>query len=164
MTDPAAEVEAWVREVVVGLGLCPFAAAPMGSGGVRFLTSGADGDAEVLAELFVLMQEMHAEPSPSTMLLVIPGVGWDAFLDLVGMAEGLIEVEGYEGVFQLASFHPDYVFADVDADDPANHTNRTPHPAIQILRVDEVGRAVDTFGDTDAIFERNVKLMRDRAK
>lgn len=160
--DPAADVEAWVREVVVGLGLCPFAAAPMGSGEVQFLTSRGDGDAEILAELLLLMRSLDEGPSPSTALLVIPGLPWEGFLDLVAMAEGLLELEGYEGTYQLATFHPEYVFADAEPDDPANGTNRAPHPAIQVLRATEVERAVEAFGDTATIFERNIALMRGR--
>jgi len=163
VADRVAEVEAWVRAVVVGLGLCPFAAAPMAAGEVRVVGSEADGDAEVLAELLIQMRMMDEAPSPSTLLLVLGDLSWDDFLDLVAMAEALIDLEGYAGVYQLATFHPEYVFADTGADDPANGTNRAPHPVIQILRGDEVERAVAEFGDTARIFERNIALMRERA-
>jgi hypothetical protein len=162
MTDPVVEVEAWVREVVVGLGLCPFAAAPLAADEVRIVSSRGDGDAEVLAELLQQMRLMDEGASPSTTLLVIPGLGWEDFLDLTAMAEGLIEVHGYEGTYQLATFHPEYLFADAEPDDPAHRTNRAPHPTLQVLRSHEVQRAIEAFGDTAAIFERNIALMRER--
>lgn len=82
------------------------------------------------------------------------------YLDFVDLAEQLILQEGFEGVFQLASFHPDYFFADSEMDDVANYTNRSPYPMLHILREESLDKAIDTYGDTSAIPENNIRCLR----
>jgi hypothetical protein len=48
-------------------------------------------------------------------------------------------------VLQVASFHPDYVFADSAADDITNCTNRSPFPTLHLLREASLDRAVAAF-------------------
>jgi hypothetical protein len=67
---------------------------------------------------------------------------------------------GYEGILQLASFHPDYEFADAAPDDLANHTNRSPHPMLHLLREASIDRAVAAYPDAEAIYGRNVETLR----
>ena len=70
-----------------------------------------------------------------------------------------MEQLGYEGVYQLATFHPDYCFADADPDEAANYSNRSPHPMIHVLREASVERAIEFYGDTAAIPERNITYL-----
>jgi len=65
-----------------------------------------------------------------------------------------------EGLLQVASFHPDYRFADSDPDDIANFTNRSPYPTLHLLREDSVARAVAAFPDPEVIVERNIETLR----
>jgi hypothetical protein len=48
------------------------------------------------------------------------------FNDVVARGERMIRKKGLEGVIQLASFHPDYCFADANEDDVTNNSNRSP--------------------------------------
>lgn len=166
MSDAIDATAAWIEAFVVGLDLCPFAAGPLRAGRVRVTESRADGGAEVLAELLGELELLEADDEVETSLLVIPqlGLSFDDFLDLVGAAEGLLEVTGKDGSFQLAHFHPDYAFDGAPEDDPANATNRAPHPTIHVLRVDSVSRAVDSHPDAEGIPARNVELLRRRAE
>lgn len=66
---------------------------------------------------------------------------------------------GYEGVFQIASLHPQYEFAGSDPDDIANFTNRSPYPTLHLLRESSIDRAVAAFPDAAEIFERNIETM-----
>ena len=47
-----------------------------------------------------------------------------------------------EGEIQVASFHPDYRFADTEANDVTNCTNRSPLPTLHLLREASVERAI----------------------
>jgi hypothetical protein len=67
---------------------------------------------------------------------------------------------GLTGVIQVASFHPQYAFADVDPDDVSNATNRSPYPTLHLLREDSISRAVDALSDPDSIYERNIASLR----
>ena len=161
--NPAQEVLSWIERVVVGLDLCPFARAPLTAGRVRIAESrGMDAPA-ILAELMheiTLLDE--AEPEADTSLLVIAALmeDFDAFLALAAMAEDLIKAYGLEGQYQLAHFHPHYLFEGAPVDDPANHTNRAPYPVLHILRWDQVREAMETHPDVNQIPRRNQTLLR----
>ena len=71
----------------------------------------------------------------------------------------LLRNNGYDGVFQIASLHPQYEFAGSDPDDVANYTNRAPYPMLHLLRESSIDRAVAAFPDAADIFERNIETM-----
>ena len=97
-----------------------------------------------------------------TTLLIFPNLFADFFdyLDYVELAENLLEMEFYEGVYQLATFHPEYIFADAASDDVSNYTNRSPYPMIHILRESSLDNAIAFYGNTEDIPEKNIQLMR----
>ena len=47
-----------------------------------------------------------------------------------------------EGVIQVASFHPDYQFADTNYDDVDNFTNRSPYPMLHLIRESSIEQAI----------------------
>ncbi len=156
---------AWVENVVIGLNLCPFAKAVQSKGQVRYALSAAENERELLSdlerELLLLSKSDPAELD--TTLLVHPQVlqGFFDYNDFLERADELLVELGLEGELQVASFHPDYCFADAKSDDPANYTNRSPYPMLHLLREASVTRAVDSFPDTASIYERNVRLLRE---
>ena len=115
--------------------------------------------AEIIHEIELLEDE---RPEAETTIVVIPTLlqNFDHFLDAIGMCEALLEQLGKSDRFQLAHFHPDYVFDGTEENDPANHTNRSPHPAIHILRWDDVRHAMQTHPDIARIPQRNQALLR----
>jgi hypothetical protein len=105
---------------------------------------------------------MDIEPATETTLLILPEgcTQFNDFLDLTAMAEQLLIDQGYEGVYQLASFHPDYCFAGEDENDPANYTNRSPYPMLHIIREASIEQALKTYPNPELIPERNIELTR----
>jgi uncharacterized protein len=87
---------------------------------------------------------------------------FEDYLDLVEVAEALSSEQDYDGIYQVASFHPDYCFADAVSDDPANFTNRSIYPMLHILREDSISNAVDNFPDPDGIPERNIAFAQQK--
>jgi len=164
MTDPAlAETRAWVERAVIGLQLCPFAKAPQVKGQVRYVISEAvDADA-LLSDLADELQLLAAAPSDGieTTLLVHPRVfaDFEDHNDFLEIAEAALVALDLEGVIQIASFHPQYRFADSEPDDITNATNRSPHPTLHLLREESIERALATFADPDSIFEANIATM-----
>jgi hypothetical protein len=69
--------------------------------------------------------------------------------------------QGYEGVYQVATFHPDYRFADSDESDASNYTNRSPYPMLHILREASVEKVLANYPDPEGIPERNIGLTRE---
>jgi hypothetical protein len=72
----------------------------------------------------------------------------------------MVEALELDGELQVASFHPDYRFADSDPDDIENYSNRAPYPTLHLLREDSVSRAVEAYPEPDSIVERNYATLR----
>lgn len=162
--DPIADTRRWLERAVIGLNLCPFAKAVHAKGQVRYVLSDAQDPRDLLEELgeeLLLLRD--ADPAQvDTTLIVHPQVLGDFldYNDFLGDADALVESLGLDGVLQVASFHPDYRFADADPDDMENWSNRAPHPTLHLLREDSVSRAVDVYPEPDAIIERNRATLR----
>lgn len=154
----------WLERAVIGLNLCPFARAVHVRDRIRFVVSEADTDEALLDALRHELEHLaHADPQAiETTLLIHPRVLADFtdFRFFLERAERELRRLGLEGVLQLASFHPDYEFADSTPDDPANHTNRAPYPTLHLLREESIARAVDAFPDAADIYERNIDTLR----
>ena len=163
----AATVEAitrrWIERVVVGMNLCPFAKAVMVKNQVRIVVSDAsteDALLHTLGEELLHLRDTAASDVDTT-LIVHPEVLTDFYdyNDFLGEADALLDSLGLSGDIQVASFHPDYQFADAALDDASNNTNRAPFPILHLLREDSVTRAVDAYPQPDAIIDRNIATM-----
>jgi hypothetical protein len=75
-------------------------------------------------------------------------------------AETLVQQMALEGVYQIASFHPNYQFAGTELDAAENYTNRSPHPMLHLLREESLEQALGSFPQIDQIPQRNIELMR----
>ena len=172
MTDAAFDAETieagvrrWLERAVIGLNLCPFAKSVYVKQQVRIVVSDASTERALLEQLgeeLVLLRDTPAEQVDTT-LLVHPQVLGDFldYNDFLGDADALVEALELDGVLQVASFHPDYQFADSAPDDPANLTNRAPWPILHLLREDSIDRAVAAYPEPDAIIERNIATVRE---
>tara|TARA_B110000196_G_scaffold202846_1_gene173759 strand:- start:370 stop:708 length:339 start_codon:yes stop_codon:yes gene_type:complete len=85
---------------------------------------------------------------------------FEDFLDLVDLANALLVAQGFEGKYQIANFHPDYVFADSDETDAANYTNRAPFPTLHLIREASMSEALDSYNEPESIPEHNINLAR----
>ena len=159
-----AATERWIHVAVVGLGLCPFAAPVHARQAIRIAVSAATTPAALLDDLAQeAVRLIEADPAAvETTLLVHPGVLGDfaEYNRFLGRADRLLARTGLRGVLQIASFHPQYVFAGSAADDLGNCTNRSPFPTLQLLRESSIERAVAAFGDTRVVYRRNIERMR----
>lgn len=159
------DMRRWLERAVIGLNLCPFAKAPHVKGQVHVTVSRAHGAQALLDELGAELDALVATDASvrETTLLVVPQ-GLDDFLafnDFLARAERLVRKRRLDGVIQLASFHPDYQFEGTEADDVTNYTNRAPYPTIHLLREDSISRAVEAIPDPAAIYEANMKTLRE---
>ena len=158
------ETTVWLEKAVIGLNLCPFAKAVHSKGQIRWVLSETTEPA-VLLELLVQELQYLAATDPEvidTTLIVHPQVMQDFldFNDFLGVADEALEEMGLIGALQIASFHPQFQFADTDIDDITNATNRSPYPTLHLLREASVERAVAAFPEADAIFEGNIETLR----
>lgn len=159
-----AQTRAWVDRVVIGLNLCPFAKAVQVRNQVRYVVSEATDVDTLLDELRNEMDHLVATHATvvDTSLLIHPQVlnDFPDYNEFLGAADELLVQLGYEGVLQVAGFHPQFQFAGTEVDDVTNATNRSPYPTLHLLREASVDRAVDAFPDAGMIYERNIRTMQ----
>lgn len=169
ISAPAIEVithiKVWLERAVIGLNLCPFAKAVFIKNQIRYVVSKAEKPEELLADL---IDELHflqqTDPAiTDTTLLIHPHALRDFldFNDFLDVADAAIDELGLSGEIQIASFHPDYQFADTEVNDISNYTNRAPFPTLHLLREISVERAVNAFPDASEIFNKNMQTLHE---
>ncbi len=154
----------WVNKAVIGLNLCPFAKAVEVKQLIRYVASPVttlDGLLEDLSRE-LLMLHATAPMEIDTTLLIHPFVLTDFldYNDFLSVADDLLATLGLTGELQIASFHPDYQFADTAADAIENYTNRSPYPTLHLLRESSLDQAIEAFPDAADIFEKNIETLR----
>lgn len=159
-----AQTQKWINDVVIGLNFCPFAAKEVKQNKVHYEVV-VDTEAEICLEVFLqACAQLDTNEAIETTLIILPN-GYDDFetyLDLVDYAETLLEQHDYEGIYQVASFHPEYKFADSEENDPANFTNRSPYPMLHLLREESVEQAIARYPNHEDIPQRNIDLARQK--
>lgn len=158
-----AQIRAWIQRFVVDLNLCPFARQPFEAGRVVIRVSGADSEETLLEALYRELVWLESQPpgKAETTLLVVPETlaAFADYNDFLALADALLVQFGWDGRFQIASFHPHYQFAGTRPDDADNYTNRAPWPILHLLREDSVEWAVSRYPDSREIPERNMARM-----
>ena len=163
MNDNAeAQTQHWLESVVIAHNFCPFAKRELRREAVRFIEISSTDIESVLTQVIEQCRHLDEVASTETSLLILTSgfADFEDYLDLTELAEALLADVGYEGVYQIASFHPQYCFADADRDDPANYTNRSPYPMLHLLREASLDHAIDSHPNVDAIPESNMQLAR----
>lgn len=154
----------WLERAVIGLNLCPFAKAVHAKKQIRYVVSHATDAEGLLADLLEelrLLADTDAERIETT-LLIHPYVLADFldYNDFLEIADAAVSELGLDGELQVASFHPDYRFADSLPDDIDNFSNRSPYPTLHLLRESSIDKAVEAFPDAASIYERNIETLR----
>ena len=154
-----ADVARWLNEVVIGLNLCPFSGKPTRENRVRFFVSHATDDELLLQDLQHEMELLDEKPASEieTTLVIVPNHLQDFFdyNQFLNWTNQLLKRNRWVGVYQLATFHPDYCFADAEPEDAENLTNRAPYPILHIIREASLEKALEYFADVEDIPEVN---------
>lgn len=157
------QVQQWLEAIIIDLNLCPFAKRELLKNRIKFTVTQANDDTELLSSLLNELVFLEQHLDTETTLLIHPNVLADFYdyNDFLDKADQLLIDHGYDGTFQIASFHPDYQFANTQADDSENYTNRSPYPLLHILREQSLDDAIESYGDTSTIPQRNIDLMNE---
>jgi uncharacterized protein len=158
------ETKNWIRDVVVGCNFCPFAGRVLQLDTIHYRVEGSVKPAEILQTFLDACKEMDENRKIETTLIILTEAykNFDQYLDLVDLSERLLEEEDYEGTYQVASFHPDYRFADAAPDDPANFTNRSIYPMLHLLREESIEFVLKTYKNADDIPANNISFARQK--
>jgi hypothetical protein len=162
--EAIAQTQHWIKSVVIDCNFCPFAARVYNNQTIHYSVSDVADLKDALSltsQLFGLLDE---DPKTETAFLIFTEgfKHFDDYLSLVKKADRLLVKEGYEGIYQVASFHPEYCFQGAGEDDPANYTNRSPYPMLHFLREESVEKALKFFTHPETIPENNVAFAREK--
>ena len=154
------QVNQWLNDVVIGLNLCPFAAKPQRNKQIKIFVSETSQEEALLEDILLQLIELsNTEPEKlETTLVVVPNMlqdFWDYnfFIDWV---EGLIKQQDWEGIFQVATFHPDYCFGGAEPEDDENLTNRSPYPVFHLIREESMEKVLKHYPDPESIPDTNI--------
>lgn len=151
----------WIQAVVLGLNLCPFAHAVYKNDKIRYTLCDAANQKNIESVFEEELQWLLDHPMTSTTLIILPRLNdFLAYLDSLEQLHQHLQKNAMNEHFQIASFHPNYIFAGTTDDDPANYTNRSPYPMIHILRESELTKGIDTYPNTEDIPKNNIRLLR----
>ena len=154
----------WIVDVVIGCNLCPFAANVVKQQTVFYKVETSIDLNTCLDSFKNEMERLDRDKTIETCFLIFPNAfeKFDDYLNLVAHAEKLLKGNGYEGIYQIASFHPLYIFADSDEKDPANYTNRSIYPMLHLLREERIDKVLENYTSPESIPARNINFAREK--
>lgn len=161
--DPITATQSWIQNLVIDLGLCPFAAKVFN--GDNILYEGFTfTNVEKLKDKTIQMCEiLFDDASDMETGILIASKGLESFEDYLSTfytLEDMLTQCDYHSEIQLASFHPSYQFEGTQRNDVENFTNRSPYPMIHILRLADVTKAIDSHPDINSVPPRNIEMMK----
>lgn len=154
----------WLDEVIIGLNFCPFAKKEFVNNTIHYHESRADQVKPALHELIEQCRYLQEHIELETTLIIYRDGfrGFDRYLDLVDYGNDLLVDSGFEGIFQLATMHPEYCFDGEDYDDSSNFTNRSPYPVIHIIREESMARVLSVYNEPEKIPDNNIALANEK--
>ena len=153
----------WVEQIVIGLNLCPFASRPFQNDHIEYTVNSGDFTEQHLHQLAASFARLDASEEIETSLLIYPDAyqSFDNYLQLLDLANHLLEDMDYAGIYQIASFHPDYRFEGSTEDDASNYSNRSPYPMLHLIRESGLEKAIANYPDIERVPEDNIKKLRE---
>jgi len=143
----------YVEEVVIGWGLCPWAAQAWRDGGVarRVLADPAPAQATEIDRVLAFIDEIAPNPNISIGLVIFPRAtlreaAWGTFAERVRRADRARRAPGLGAPFLLAAFHPKSGESAAAAVTVSNagalvpFIRRAPDPMLQLVRASLLDR------------------------
>jgi hypothetical protein len=158
------QTKKWISDVVIGCNFCPFASAVIKQQRVHYQVEPSDALNICLTTFLQEIKRLDDDIDIETSFIIFPASFqlFDVYLNLVSFAEQLLKKEKYEGIYQVASFHPLYRFAGSTENDAANYTNRSLYPMLHLLREESIDKALKYYINPENIPERNINFAREK--
>jgi len=158
------QTKKWIAQVVIGCSFCPFAAREFNKNSIHYQVENSNDLSVCLQSFLDECIRLDKNDSIETTLLIFPNGfhSFDSYLDLLSLAEKKLKKKRYEGIYQVASFHPRYRFANSIEDDAANYTNRSIYPMLHLLREKTIEQVLQHYRNPEQIPERNILFAREK--
>ena len=158
-----AVTDQWVNNVVIELGLCPFAWQSISEGRLSTRVILAKEKEKIYEELIEEIYTLENQTQLESSLITVPHAfqSFESFLEAIDFSKELLKVSGFEQDYQLAFFHPLFVFDSVEETDPSNYTNRSPFPTFHPIKQEAMTRAIDSHPDIESVPKNNIEKTRE---
>lgn len=182
------QTKKWLCESVIKHQFCPYAKLPYEQDVVAYeVYLGTDMVAllEQLARCCIQLDNNTPSELETTLLIIAERAFLSDFydyLDVLDAANALlqkpqtfarrfsdefIDAHGenvptcWSDNYQIASFHPDYVFEGAGQNDRENYTNRSPYPIFHVLRNSSIDHVRMTDERAAKLVDRNMQCLRE---
>ena len=164
MPDYIAQTQQWILTLVIGENFCPFAAKVFHQQQIHYKVETSLDMAEQLQSVMYELIRLEEDETIETSFLIFPHAfaTFADFQDFTDFANQLLEESEYDGVYQIADFHPLYCFDGEPEDDAANYTNRSIYPMLHFLREESIDQALANFPNPESIPDRNIAFARSK--
>ena len=158
------QTKRWIKGFVIELDLCPFASSVFLNDAILYSVEESPDHKDQMIAFVNCLHLLKHSLDKQTGFILLPNASKDfgEFLELFYKCEIFLEESSFKSDFQLAGFHPEYVFGDSDVDDPANYTNRSPYPMIHILSIEDVHRASVSHDNIAEVPAINIRFLRNK--
>jgi uncharacterized protein len=160
------QTKKWINDVVVGCNFCPFAANVVKQQSIHYQVQPSFLPGICLGSFLAEAIRLDNNDGIETIFLIFPNAfeKFQDYLDMVEDAEKILLQKGYEGIYQLASFHPLYQFANSTIKDAANYTNKSLYPMLHLLRETSIDKALEYYKNPEDIPGRNINFAREKGE
>ncbi len=157
------QTKKWLSGFIIEHNICPFAKREYDNDSIHYEVVLSDKLENQLQELIYSCEQLDSNEAIETSLLILPNglSDFDDFLDFLELSNDLMHQQSYEGVYQLASFHPQYCFEGVESDDASNFTNRSPYPMLHLIREASLEKVLAHYPNPEDIPSRNIEYTRE---
>lgn len=156
----------WINKVVIGCNFCPFAAKVVNDNKVKYSVEESNNSSLCLDFFLNELLFLDANSSIETSFLIFTNAlkNFDEYLQFISKAESVLKKNKYSGIYQVASFHPNYLFADSKEEDAENYTNRSIYPMVHLLRESSIDKAVEFYTNTHLIPKKNIAFAKQKGE
>ncbi len=154
----------WLKTIVIDFNFCPFAKKEFIQNTIHYYIEKNDSEEQLLQNIIHQFTILDHDEELETTLIIYPHQlkSFDEYLDFLAITQELIQELQYEGIYQLASFHPQYIFEGNTPNSPSNFTNRSPYPIIHILREKSIEKARLNYPNIHEIPQKNIQFCQEK--
>jgi uncharacterized protein len=137
----------WIKDVVIDCKFCPFAAKPYHDSTIHYQIMEYSDAKTYKRNLQFEFARLDSTKSIATTFLIFPHdfEFFSTFLKTVNESNKILRAMPCKEDYQIASFHPAYLFQDEATNSATHFTNRSPYPMLHILREDMVTEAIINY-------------------
>ena len=154
-------IEKWIKSIIVGLNLCPYAKQPFESGKIKINICESEHIQLMFDSVIKEIEALNTNADFETTLVAFPIYEntFKEFYSFSMLIEEALEDANLLKDFQIVAFHPEFEFEGVDKSERINLVNRSPYPLIHILKSQSIANLNLTPSEGEDISRKNEEIL-----